>query len=251
MLFFFYLKQKFPQKKFVLNDLNWRLILTYKIVRDNPLSLIQLLRWYQNKYYSLSDEYSRKEFYLHHRERFNQGGSDEVETAALFILLNKTGYNGLYRENGKGIYNVPSGKRAHPLIYDEESLMVDSRLLKDVILLNGSYEITKTYAGEKSFFYFDPPYKPISSTSSFNSYTSQKFDDIEQNRLHEYCNILNSLGACWMMSNSDVAAYNPNDDFFNKLYQEYFISQIPNVVRGMGTRDKKINELIITNYQIK
>lgn len=246
---FFHLRQRYYQDRirFVLNDLNSHLITTYKIIRDTPEELIMLLKEKQRRYYAFADESAQHEFFLSERELFNQKCPDETERAALFVFLNKTCFNGLYRENSSGAYNVSFGKKSHPLICDELNIRTDSRLLKGVVLLNGGYEKTECYADDRSFFYLDPPYKPISATSSFCSYTADKFGDREQIELAGFCERIGSAGAAWMMSNSDVKNYDTENNFFDDLYKECHIKRVE-IVRDMSAKGEK-NQRIV-NYQL-
>lgn len=246
---FFYLRQHHRQNRirFVLNDLNSHLITTYKVVRDAPEELILLLTEKQRRYNAFADEIARYGFFLSERELFNQKCPDETERAALFIFLNKTCFNGLYRENSKGEYNVSFGKKINPLICDEPNIRTVSRLLKGVILLNGGYEKTECYADGRSFFYLDPPYKPISETSSFCSYTADKFGDREQAELAGFCRRIDRAGAAWMMSNSDVKNYDTANEYFDELYRGYQIKRVQ-TVRDMDPKGEKNKRIV--NHQL-
>jgi DNA adenine methylase len=173
-------------RRVVINDINPDLMMAYNTIKDNPTSLIKILNNIQDEYLPLNEE-QRKEYYLKIRERFNTKRLKPIENTALFIFLNRTCFNGLYRVNNKGLFNVPFGKYANPKICDEQTIYADSELLYNVEILNGDFAETLRYADENSFFYFDPPYKPLSETSSFNSYAKEDFNDDEQIRLCEFC----------------------------------------------------------------
>jgi len=183
----FWILQQFPNiKKAVINDINPHLIAAYRAVKEQPRELISLLKVYKNEYIPLCEE-KLKQYYLNKCEIYNSSLLSEVETAALFIFQNRTCFNGLYRVNSKGKFNVPHGKYSNPKIGDEDIILADSRILQKVDILYGDFAKTAVYASADSLFYFDPPYKPLSKTSSFNSYAKEEFDDSEQIRLCNFC----------------------------------------------------------------
>lgn len=222
----FWILQKYPNiKKAVINDINPDLTIAYKTIKENPQELIMKLRFIQEEYLPLTEE-NRKEYFLEKRDRFNTKSLDPVENSVLFIFLNRTCFNGLYRVNSKGSFNVPFGKYANPKICDEQTILADSELLQKVEILTGDFEETLQLAGEKSFFYFDPPYKPLSETSSFNSYSKEDFNDTEQIRLGNFCKQIDLLGHNFILSNSDVKGKNPHDNFFDDLYNQFDIKRV-------------------------
>ena len=222
----FWILQKYPNiKKAVINDINPDLTTAYKTIKENPKKLVMELRSIADEYLPLSEE-KRKEYYLTKRSRFNTKSLEPVENSALFIFLNRTCFNGLYRVNSKGLFNVPFGKYANPKICDEQTIFADSELLQKVEILTGDFEATLKLAGENSFFYFDPPYKPLSETSSFNSYAKEEFNDKEQVRLGEFCKRIDLMGHNFVLSNSDVKGKNPNDNFFDDLYNKFEIKRV-------------------------
>src|SRR5690606_32954485 len=135
------------------------------------------------------------------RELFNTRVSQQTIQSALFIFLNRTCFNGLYRVNRNNEFNVPIGSYKKPQICNKTNLLAVSKLLKDVIILNGDYSDTLSYTSENTLFYLDPPYKPLGNTSSFNSYAKEEFDDSEQIRLKHFCDTLNENGHQWILSN--------------------------------------------------
>lgn len=231
-------------KNIVINDINLPLINTYVILRENPLILVSLLGKLQKQYWKLSPE-EQRQFYLEKREYFNSGSAKRTELAALFIFLNKTCFNGLYRVNKSGMYNVPFGQYCKPLIFNRELILRLSKLLKNVTILNGDYAHTITNFKGNTFVYFDPPYRPVSPTSDFTAYSSEGFDETQQKRLVCFCRLLD-FDCKWMLSNSC-----PQDDsFFNEHYNGYKIRQIEakrSIGAGSASRGK-IRELLITNY---
>ena len=249
----FWILQKYPNiKRAVINDINPDLTTTYKIIKTNPKELIIALRSISSEYLPLSEE-KRKEYYLSKRDRFNTKSLDSIENSALFIFLNRTCFNGLYRVNSRGLFNVPFGKYINPKICDEQTILADSELLQKVEILTGDFEATLKHVGENNFFYFDPPYKPLSETSSFNSYTKEEFNDKEQIRLSEFCQRIDLMGHRFILSNSDVKSKNPHDNFFDDLYNQFDINRVfaTRMVNANANKRGKLTELLITNQQIE
>ncbi len=245
----FWILQKYPNiTKAVINDINPDLTTAYKTIKEIPAELVTYLQSIQDEYLPL-DEEKRKKYYLNKREKFNTKSLDSVENTALFIFLNKTCFNGLYRVNSKGLFNVPFGQYANPKICDEETILADSKLLQKVEILTGDFEQTLKYATNNSFFYFDPPYKPLSKTSSFNSYAKEDFDDSEQIRLSNFCKKIDLLGHTFILSNSNIKGTNPNDDFFDDLYEQFSIKRVfaNRMVNANAEKRGKLTELLITN----
>jgi len=224
----FWILNRFPNiEKAIINDINADLTNTYKTIRNNVDQLILLLSEYEKEYHNLiKNEEEKKKYYYGKRELFNSRISDNTSQAALLIFLNRTCFNGLYRVNRKNEFNVPIGSYKKPMICDKENLLAVNDVLQKVEILNADFENTLNYANENTLFYFDPPYKPLSDTSSFNSYAKDEFDDSEQIRLAQYCNKINSLGYNWILSNSDVKGKHPNDDFFDNIYNKFNISRV-------------------------
>ncbi len=235
--------------KAVINDINPDLTTAYQTIRDNAIDLVIELKRIENEYKSLQSEESRKEFYLLQREKFNTKQLKNVENTALFIFLNRTCFNGLYRVNSKGLFNVPFGKYINPTICDENTIFADSEVLQKVEILTGDFEQTIHHATENSLFYFDPPYKPLSQTSSFTSYAKEDFNDDEQIRLKQFCDELNERGHMWILSNSDVKSNDPSNDFFDDLYTHYKINRVwaSRSVNANPEKRGKLTELLITN----
>lgn len=245
----FYLLNKYPNiHHAVINDINPKLITTYRVIKQSPDVLIDELSLLEQQYLPLEHE-GRTELFIEKRRRFNEDALTDVEVAALFIFLNKTCFNGLYRENSKGKFNVPHGRYAQPLICDRATILADSLVLQRVEILCGDFAETLNYAGANAFFYFDPPYKPLSETSSFNSYVKEVFDDGEQIRLRNFCDQVAKLGSYFMLSNSDVKGKNPDDDFFDQLYASYDIKRVyaTRMVNSNPEKRGKLSELLITN----
>ncbi|HNZ26597.1 MAG TPA: DNA adenine methylase [Spirochaetota bacterium] len=234
----------------VINDINTDLINCYKIIKEDINSLINILAEYESEYNNLAHESEeRKSLYYKNRDLFNKRCLTNVEQSALFIFLNRTCYNGLYRVNRKNEFNVPQGSYRNPQICNRENLIAVSDALKNVEILNGDYTETIKYADEKSFFYFDPPYKPLSATSSFNSYSKDVFNDDEQIRLKLFCDKLDSLGIKWLLSNSDVKGKDPKNNFFDNLFASYNINRVfaTRNINSDSEKRGKLTELLITN----
>jgi DNA adenine methylase len=236
-------------KKAVINDINPDLTNAYLTVRENVYELIATLKRIQKEYHALESEDGRKEYFLEKRERYNTKSLDNIENTALFIFLNRTCFNGLYRVNSKGLFNVPFGKYANPTICDEKTLLADSKLLQKVEILTGDFEHTLPYASPNTLAYCDPPYKPLSQTSSFNSYAKEEFNDAEQIRLKRFCDRLTDKGCIWILSNSDVRSNNPENDFFDDLYSQYNITRVwaSRAVNANPEKRGKLTELLISN----
>jgi DNA adenine methylase len=238
-------------EKAVINDINEDLINTYKTIASRPKELISILQVLQNEFHGLEgkDE-QKKEYYYQKRELYNTREEEKSGQAALFIFLNRTCFNGLYRVNKSNGYNVPIGSYKKPNICDEQNILAVSNVLQKVEILCGDYEATLKEATSNSFFYFDPPYKALSNTSSFNSYAKDEFNDEEQIRLRNFCSKLEKQGHKWMLSNSDVKGKDTNDNFFDEIYSEFSISRVK-ARRSINANPEKrgeLNELLITNY---
>lgn len=230
-------------KKAVINDINEELINVYKTIASKPNELISILRILQNEFYSLSNNIeAKKEYYYSKRELYNSRKEEKIVQSALFIFLNKTCFNGLYRVNRNNEFNVPMGSYKKPIILDERNILAANEALQKVEILCGDYENTLNYAEHNTLFYLDPPYKPLSKTSNFNSYSQYEFDDKEQIRLSNFCDKIDKLGHKWILSNSDV-------ELFDILYSKYDIKRVK-ANRCINSNPKKrgaIYELLITN----
>ncbi|MEG1413429.1 MAG: DNA adenine methylase [Acidaminococcaceae bacterium] len=237
-----------------ISDINAELINTYKIIRDDIDKLIERLSLIQLEYLAMEIE-QRKLYYYDKRFVFNglKINLDErtnVEKAALFIFLNKTCFNGLYRVNKKGLFNVPMGAYKTPCICDAENLRNISQALKKVIIVCGDYRKSVTFIDQNTFVYFDPPYRPLTETASFTSYTEQIFDDQAQKELAYFVAQMSEQGAKIVASNSDPKNSNAEDDFFDVLYSEHKINRIEatRMINCNGSSRGKISELLIANW---
>ena len=245
---------KYKLDEIYISDKNLELINTYKSIRDNVDILIESLKEMEEEYIPLDNE-NRKIYYYEKRQEYNNLKinieENNIEKASLFIFLNKTCFNGLYRVNKKGEFNVPMGAYKNPKIYDKENLKNVAMALKNVKIVYADYRESKDFIDEKTFVYIDPPYRPLNLTSSFTSYTENDFSDKEQIELAEYIDVLNKKGAKIVMSNSDPKNNNIDDNFFDELYKNYNINRVKatRMLNSNASLRGAINELLITNYK--
>ena len=247
----FYMLQRYPCiQHAIINDINTDLCTCYQTVKNEPELLIEALYDIENTYHNLKTEEERKLFFLNVRERYNKKDLDAVENTTLFFFLNRTCFNGLYRVNKKGLFNVPFGKYVNPTICDPNTIRRDSELLQRVEILNGDFEVTFDYAHDNTLFYFDPPYRPLSNTSSFNDYTKDDFNDNAQIRLKEYCDKIHRAGHKFMLSNSDCKGRNKEDNFFDNLYSSYQIERLvaSRSINSNPHKRGKLTEILVHNY---
>ncbi|WP_419060903.1 DNA adenine methylase [Paraprevotella clara] len=247
----FHMLQKYTNiGRVIINDINPNLITAYRVIRDTPERLITDLKMLQREFRQNSNEEARKEYFLRIRKSYNEDTHNDVTNTAMFIFLNRTCFNGLYRVNSKGYFNVPFGKYTNPTICDEELLLEDSKILQNVEILCGDYTLIERYVDNNTFIYFDPPYRPLSTTSSFTSYSKENFDDTEQTRLAHFFARLSRYGCKMMLSNSDCCAQNPNDTFFENLYGNFIIDKVhaSRFVNAIPSKRGKLTESLVRNY---
>ena len=198
---------KYNLEKIYISDNNAELINTYRIIRDDVNSLIEMLKCMQDEFIPLNTE-NRKIYYMKKRERFNDfkvngNGNINIEKAALMIFLNKTCFNGLFRVNKKGLFNVPMGAYKNPLICDENNLRAVSEKLQKVTIVCGDYRKSAEFIDKNTFVYFDPPYRPITDTASFTAYTENLFDDEKQIELAHFVDDMDKKDATVVVSSFD------------------------------------------------
>ena len=218
-----------------INDLNPDLIRFYKSVRDNPEDLISATMKYKYE----------KEVFYELRKRFNCDDLTDLERAALLLYFNKTAFNGLYRVNSKGKFNVPFGSYKNPTILPKKRILTASKILKKVDIFNKDFTYILDYAKEGDLCYFDPPYHPVSDTASFTSYSENGFDLSEQERLRDVCLDLDAKGVYWVLSNSFVPQ-------IRKLYEsqkniKVKTVQSPRRISSKSSTRGLINEFLVTN----
>lgn len=245
---------KYELDEVYISDVNAELINVYLVVRDQADELIAILTNYQTEYLACGDE-CRKQYYYNKRDEFNEliinGESKSgVKSAALFIFLNRTCFNGLYRANRNGLFNVPKGDQANPLICNAENIHAVSAALKNVQIVCGDYSESKAFIDKHTLVYLDPPYRPLKGRDSFISYTETEFDDSCQCALAGFIEEINARGAYIILSNSDPKNVDPEDDFFEDLYIDYDVQRIQAKRRINRNADHRgyITELLIKNY---
>ena len=250
----FYMLQRFGNiKKVIINDVNEDLILAYRTIMSDVDKLICKLGEMEKEYLNIADQDGRSELFYEIRERYNQRIGDSIERISQLIFLNKTCFNGLYRVNKKGLFNVPFGKYSNPTICNANVLRADSQLLQSakVEIFHGDYTQTLQYVDGLTFFYLDPPYRPLDATSSFTAYAKGDFNDDDQRTLADFCHQLADRGILWMESNADCSAKNPEDTFFEDLYRNYRIERVyaSRSINANPSKRGKLTELLIKNYE--
>lgn len=254
---FFNLQRMYDFENVILLDINPELVITYNVIKNNVEELIVGLKQISEKYKKLSKE-EQAEFYYKIRDEYNsfdksvdanKYDSSFIRRACLTIFLNRTCFNGLFRVNSKKLFNVPMGKYANPTICDEENLINVSKALQNATILQADFSVIEKYVNKDTFIYFDPPYRPISKTSAFNSYSDGEFNDDEQKRLKVIFDVCSSKGALEMLSNSDPTNY-VADPFFDDLYSDYNIHRInaTRIINSNASKRGEVRELLITNY---
>lgn len=245
---------KFEIEEILINDINAELINTYQHIKSHITPLLQKLIIMQNDFWAMDFEH-RKVYYYEQRERFNflKVNGDEtvnLEKAALFIFLNKTCFNGLFRVNSKGLFNVPVGAYRMPIICDEKNLNAISPLLKNVTIKCGDYKDCLPFIDSQTFVYIDPPYRPLTATASFTSYAEMPFGDSEQTRLGHFVDRIHLKGAKVVVSNSDPKNNDTKDEFFDELYSSYQIDRVQakRMINCNGQSRGDVSELLICNY---
>ena len=254
---FFHLYSLYDFTNVYLFDINKELVILYNVIKYDVEDLINELSSISNKYLTIS-ETERNRFYYLMRDEYNQFdktidankySKNFIKRAALTIFLNRTCFNGLYRVNSHNYFNVPVGKYKNPRILDIENLKTVSNALQIAEIKHTDFSDTLNFADKDTFIYYDPPYRPISKTSAFTSYSQNDFNDSEQIRLKDIWDKCNQKQALQMESNSDPTNY-IQDNFFDELYKDYNIHRV-NATRIINSDAEKrgtIRELVITNY---
>jgi len=256
--FFFFLKNHYEVKESILIDLNEELILAFRVIQSRHKELIDSLKKTEKNYLAKNDE-ERKKFYYEIRTKYNKQKTNFdykkenkpwIKRTAYLIFLNKTCFNGLFRLNSKGEFNVPFGRYKNPTICDERNLKEVHKSLHDVKLISGDFEKADKYIEKETFVYFDPPYKPISRSSYFTSYSKGGFTDSDQKRLSQFYKKMDKRKAYLLLSNSDPKNEDPENDFFDKLYKGFTIERVDanRFINCDPKRRGSIKELIIKNY---
>lgn len=253
---FFDIANSYYFEKAYLFDVNPELIILYNVIKYNVIELIEQLDNMQNAYFASDD---KKNFYYQMRTEYNQFDKDInandyslsfIRRAALTIFLNRTCFNGLFRVNSKGLFNVPVGSYKNPRILDKNNLLAVSNVLAKAEILQADFSKTLEFADENTFVYYDPPYRPLNS-ASFTTYAVESFNDSEQIRLKKVFDQVHQYGALQMLSNSDPT--NVRDDpFFDNLYKNYNIYRVfaKRLINSNASGRSEIREILITNYGV-
>ena len=245
--------QKYEIKEAYAFDINIDLINCYNVIKNNVEELIRKLDKKEKNFIALNDE-ERQNYFYDIRAEYNSyklNDKLDVKRASEFIFLNRTCFNGLYRVNKDGKFNVPCGKYKNPTICDSNNLRNLSELIKNVIFEYGDYRKSEKYVNNNTFVYFDPPYRPLSATSGFTSYTKEDFNDDNQKELAQYYNKLSLKNAKLMLSNSNPKNVNKNDNFFEDIYKGFYINEVSTkrMINSNAKGRGEISELLITNYE--
>jgi len=247
--------QKYEVQETYAFDINIDLINSYNVIKNNVNELITILKEMETQYLQLGHE-ERKIYFYNKREEYNKKELKEneqsVERAAQFIYLNRTCFNGLYRVNKNGKFNVPMGNYKNPTICDEDNLRKLSELIQNVQFQYGDYRRSMEYVTENTFVYFDPPYRPLNVTSAFTSYTKEDFNDENQRELAIFYRELNERDAKLMLSNSNPKNTNEEDNFFDDIYHGFNIDEIyaSRMINANSKGRGKISEILVTNYNV-
>ena len=257
---FFDVVQQFKIENSYLYDVNEELVLVWKVIQQDVHKLLEFLHRYEKSYLQL-DTKQRSEYFYEQRtnfnlQRFNIGyqcyHENWIPRAAQLIFLNKTCFNGLYRVNSKGEFNTPIGDYSHPTICDADNLLSVASLLGNATIQYAGFNTVKKDVLSSSFVYFDPPYRPISKTAVFTSYSKFVFNDREQIELARIFKELDKAGASIMLSNSDPKNIIAGDEFFDDLYKDYNIVRVDASRKINSRADLRgaIKEIVITNYKL-
>lgn len=255
---FFHLVQSYELREFWLSDINEEIVLCYQTIKLRVKDLVDALEEMQGRYWQSTPQEQEDMFY-EVRGRFNSNraginfssfSSPWIERTAQTIFLNHTCFNGLFRVNSKGFFNVPFGKYRNPALFEKNNLFEISEILQDAQISCGDFTTCSDFVNYKTFCYFDPPYRPLSQTASFTSYSMFDFTDSSQERLSDFFRKLDAKGAKLMLSNSNPKNEKQDDDFFEKLYQGFNISTVlaARAINSNGNKRGAISELLITNY---
>lgn len=257
---FFDIAQKYSINSAFLFDINEELILAYMVVQKDVSKLMEQLDLLQKKYCKL-DENAQSQFFYNVRDEFNKNrlqtnynrySGKWIKRAAQIIFLNKTCFNGLFRFNSKGEFNVPAGRYKNPKILNEQNLCNVSKLMGIAEIRKADFKEITNHAKTESFVYFDPPYRPLNKTSSFTSYSKNAFGENEQKELAAIYSELHNRGIKLMLSNSDPKNFNPDDHFFDEMYKQFYISRVSarRSINSNASKRSGVNEIIVTNYPV-
>ncbi|HMK54014.1 MAG TPA: DNA adenine methylase [Methanobacteriaceae archaeon] len=255
---FFYLNANYQIKQSLIMDANPELIMAYQVIQQDPYHLVDILSEIETNHLEKSGEdrksnyYQIRDVYNHQMRELDYGNysSEWIQKTAYLIFLNKTGYNGLYRLNSSGGFNVPFGRYKNPTICDEVNLKLVHQALQKTKILCADFTLAQDFIEKETLVYMDPPYRPLNTTSHFTDYSAGGFGEDDQKRLAQFYQDMNTRGSHLILSNSDPKNEDPDDEFFDELYRDYNIERVPakrNINSDINGRGK-INELIIRNY---
>jgi DNA adenine methylase len=255
---FFYLKKHYIIKESILLDINRELVMAYQVIKRDHKTLTSMLEDIEEDHLNMGED-GRKENYYRIRDIYNgelmgfdfeNYNNQWIERTGYLIFMNKTCFNGLFRQNKKGEFNVPFGLYKNPKICDASNIELVNQALKDTEIICADFKDSEIYIKPETLVYLDPPYRPLTTTSKFTNYSKDGFNDVDQINLATFFKNLDKIGAYLMLSNSDPKNEDINDNFFDKLYTGYNINRVPakrNINRDASGRGV-INELIIRNY---
>ena len=254
---FFYLKNNYTIEKSFIFDVNRDLILAYKVIQKHHAKLIKMLSEIEHSYLN-KNETNRKDYYFETRDKYNKQmhnfDYDNFSFAwiirtAYMIFFNKTCFNGLFRQNKSGEFNVPHSRYKNPTICDVNNIAAVSYALNETEIICGDFEESSKYITKSSVVYLDPPYRPLTETASFTAYNKDGFNEADQKRLAKYYKEKSNKGAFLILSNSDPKNENKKDDFFDNLYTNYKIDRVlaRRMINCDSSKRGEIRELIITN----
>jgi len=251
----FYMLDHHPNiKRAIINDINPALVNCYRRIKNNHISLIRELKVIHNEYYQYKTHEERRDYYYRLREEYNNmavPARNTIRAAVLFLFFNKTCFNGLYRENNQGFFNVPFGRYKNPTICNEDVIISAHEVLQRVEITLGDYADVMQLVNDEeyNFFYFDPPYRPMLGGNNFKQYTLNSFDDPEQEGLKGFCDEVSAHGGNFLLSNSD-SELSQGVFYFDLLYSDYFVEHItaPRSINAHVPGVQLVTEVLIKNY---
>lgn len=250
---FFDLVNKYKIEQAVLFDINIELVILYNTIKHSVYDLIGELRKLEIDYLSITDEEERKAYFYNVRDKYNRSITDSIDVnpirAAHTIYLNRTCFNGLFRVNSKGGFNVPHGRYKNPRILFEDKLLACNAALQKAEIHKADFADANNFVDGNTFIYYDPPYRPVSETSSFNSYSKEAFDDDEQIRLARFYKEMDIKGVLQLLSNSDPSNY-IEDPFFDNLYIGHTIERVSakRMINSNSEKRGELKEILVRNY---
>lgn len=248
----FHLLNRYPNiTSAFINDINSELVNSYKATKENPQELFFYIKAFVNEYLKFDTQVWRETQYYAFRSLFNSREIDGLERTALFLFLNRTCFNGLYRVNKKGEFNVPHGRYKRPLFLSLDAILRVSETLQKVNIFSMDFQgiLNQIHNYRNLFVYIDPPYRPISKEKNiFTQYDSSGFGDLDQERVKALCDEIHGHNGHFMVSNSD--SYTESGSYFEQLFNEYQLKRIDvtRLINTYNAKDLKATEIIITNY---